>query len=70
MKRGGLGNVTKRKLHIRKGIHNYRCMKCGYVYAPLKPNGTVPAGIRFESLGDDWCCPVCGSGKTQFTRIA
>ncbi|MGI6154135.1 MAG: glutamate synthase-related protein [Christensenellaceae bacterium] len=35
----------------------YTCMICGHVYS-----GDAP----FESLGEDWCCPVCTSPKKMF----
>ena len=28
---------------------------------------TIPAGTPFESLSDDWICPVCGAPKSEFT---
>ena len=40
----------------------YVCNVCGYVYDPAE-NGNVP----FDQLPDDWCCPVCGVGKDQFS---
>jgi len=44
------------------------CEACGYVYDPepgIPENGIDP-GTPFESLPDDWACPVCGAGKEVF----
>ncbi len=42
----------------------YRCLVCGYEYNPAE-NGNV----EFDSLPEDWICPVCGVGKEQFVRV-
>ncbi|MFQ3574406.1 MAG: rubredoxin, partial [Thermodesulfovibrionales bacterium] len=33
------------------------------------PDNGVPAGTPFESLPDDWSCPVCGATKDMFDKI-
>jgi len=49
----------------------YKCAVCGYVYDPQKgdPEGGVPAGTPFESLPEDWVCPVCGLDKEVFHPV-
>ena len=46
----------------------YICEVCGYVYAPAvgDPDGGIPAGTAFENIPDDWVCPICGVGKSDF----
>jgi rubredoxin len=46
----------------------YRCIICGYVYDPAvgDPDGGIAPGTAFESIPDEWVCPVCGVGKDQF----
>ncbi len=46
----------------------YVCGVCGFVYDPVKgdPDHGVPAGTAFENLPDDWVCPDCGVGKSEF----
>ena len=39
----------------------YVCQVCGYVYDPAENDG-----IPFEQLPDDWVCPTCGVGKSDF----
>jgi rubredoxin len=52
-------------------MKKWRCMVCGYVYDPVEgdPLGNIPAGTSFESLPDDWICPMCGSPKSDFEPI-
>lgn len=48
-------------------VGKYRCTVCGYVYDPAKgdPERVAP-GTSFDSVPDDWTCPVCGVGKSKF----
>lgn len=48
----------------------YICDVCGYEYDPAAgdlENGIAP-GTSFESLPEDWVCPLCGVGKDQFSE--
>jgi rubredoxin len=47
---------------------NYKCKVCGYVYNPEEgdPLGGIEAGTAFDSIPDNWVCPVCGAGKEEF----
>ncbi len=49
----------------------YACEVCGYVYDPAigDPENGVNAGTAFDSLPDDWVCPVCGADKGSFTPV-
>ncbi len=49
-------------------MKKYSCSVCGYVYDPSigDPDNGIEPGTPFESLPDDWTCPVCGVGKEQF----
>lgn len=49
-------------------MKKYVCMVCGYIYDPATgdPDAGIPAGTSFESLPEDWVCPLCGVGKDQF----
>ncbi|HRR40782.1 MAG TPA: rubredoxin [Syntrophales bacterium] len=50
-------------------MKKYVCNVCGYVYDPAAgdPDGNIPPGTPFEELPDDWTCPICGSGKEEFS---
>ena len=47
------------------------CDACGYVYDPTNGEDTqgIKPGTSFESIPDDWVCPLCGLGKGQFYRV-
>ena len=38
------------------------CSICGYVYDP------AVEGVPFETLADDWACPVCNTLKSDFVK--
>jgi rubredoxin len=49
----------------------YKCSVCGYIYDPAQgePDSNTPPGTPFESLPDDWICPVCGAAKDMFEKM-
>ncbi len=49
----------------------YECSVCGYVYEPElgDPDSGITPGTLFESLPDDWVCPLCGASKSEFEKI-
>ena len=51
-------------------MERWICTICQYVYDPATgdPNNGVPAGTSFESLPDNWVCPLCGAGKDAFEK--
>lgn len=51
-------------------MEKYECSVCGYIYDPAKgdPDNSVAPGTPFEALPDDWVCPVCGAGKSEFGK--
>jgi flavin reductase (DIM6/NTAB) family NADH-FMN oxidoreductase RutF/rubredoxin len=51
-------------------MQKYKCTVCGYVYDPEKgdPDSGIKPGTPFESLPDDWVCPVCGADKSLFEK--
>ncbi len=42
-------------------IMTYVCNICGYVY------DEAAEGVKWDDLGDDFVCPVCGVGKDDFS---
>ncbi len=46
----------------------YICSACDYTYDPAvgDPDGGINPGTPFLEIPDDWVCPVCGVGKSQF----
>jgi len=51
-------------------MDKYRCVVCGYVYDPQvgDPDHNIAPGTPFEKLPDDWVCPECGVGKSEFEK--
>lgn len=47
------------------------CSVCGYVYdeAEGSPGDGIEAGTAWTDVPADWCCPECGVGKNDFTRM-
>jgi rubredoxin len=52
-------------------MSKYKCSVCGYVYNPEEgdPDSGIAAGTPFESLPDDWKCPICGAPKDAFEKM-
>jgi rubredoxin/flavin reductase (DIM6/NTAB) family NADH-FMN oxidoreductase RutF len=52
-------------------LKKFQCLICGYVYDPAEgdPTKNIPPGTAFEDLPDDWTCPICGVGKSEFNLI-
>lgn len=44
------------------------CDLCGYEYDTNKGDGEIPAGTFFDNIPHDWVCPVCGAGKSMFSK--
>lgn len=49
----------------------YVCDGCGYEYDPAvgDAEGGISPGNTFESLPEEWICPVCGEEKTAFIEV-
>ena len=50
-------------------MKKYVCNVCGWIYDPAEgvPEQNIKAGIDFESLPDDFVCPVCEAPKSEFS---
>jgi len=44
------------------------CAVCGYVYSEADgdPEHGLAPGTRWADVPDDWTCPECGAGKSDF----
>ncbi len=47
----------------------YICRACGLLYDEAKgdEDSGLPAGTRFADIPEDWYCPLCGVGKSDFS---
>lgn len=54
-----------------KSMKQFVCHICGYVYDPAvgDPDSGIAPGTPFESIPDDWVCPVCGATKSNFSPL-
>lgn len=41
----------------------YVCTVCGHIY------DEEVEGLKFEELGEDWVCPLCGVKKELFQKV-
>jgi flavin reductase (DIM6/NTAB) family NADH-FMN oxidoreductase RutF/rubredoxin len=59
------------KKNLSKNFDIYKCDACGYLYDPNEgdPSNDIQAGIDFNSLPDDWHCPICGVDKSFFRKV-
>ncbi len=48
------------------------CKTCGWIYDPEKgdPDSGIAPGTEFEDIPDDWYCPLCGVGKSDFILLS
>lgn len=60
--------ATEQK-EVPASMKKYVCNVCGYVYDPAAgdPDNGVSPGTAFESLPENWVCPVCGASKEEFS---
>jgi len=49
-------------------MQKYVCTVCNYIYDPEKgdPDNGIQPGTSFEQLPEEWVCPVCSAGKSEF----
>lgn len=55
-----------------KDMHQCQITNCGFVYNPLKLHRKIkqPLGTKFETLPEDYKCPVCGASKDKYRPVA
>jgi rubredoxin len=60
----GLDRSSKVEFLLIKEAFMYKCTICGYEY------DEAAEGVPFESLPNDWKCPVCNAPKDAFEKIS
>ena len=52
-------------------MKKWLCVICGLIYDEAKgwPADGIAAGTRWEDVPDNWLCPDCGVGKSDFEMI-
>jgi len=53
-------------------VKKYVCTVCGYIYdeAIGNPENGIKPGTKWEDIPEDWTCPLCGAGKSEFEEQA
>ncbi len=49
----------------------WECTICGWIYNEDvgDPDEGIEPGTKFEDIPDDFVCPDCGAGKSDFIKI-
>jgi rubredoxin len=49
----------------------WMCMNCGWTYdqAAGDAEGAIAPGTAWEDVPEDWKCPDCGAGKSDFDMV-
>jgi len=49
-------------------MKKWKCLVCDFIYdeAAGLPDEGIEAGTKWEDIPDDWICPDCGVGKSDF----
>lgn len=52
-------------------MKTYLCVVCGLVYEEALgwPEDGIEPGTKWEDVPEDWECPDCGVGKSDFEMI-
>lgn len=52
-------------------MKKYQCIVCGWIYDEALgcPEEGLPPGTRWDDIPDDWICPECGVGKSDFEMV-
>ncbi|RZU99688.1 rubredoxin [Spiribacter vilamensis] len=50
---------------------SWMCVVCGWIYEEEDglPDEGIEPGTRWEDIPDDFACPECGAGKSDFEMI-
>ncbi len=53
---------------MAEAYKKYKCIICGLVYdeAEGMPEHDIAPGTRWKDVPEDWVCPDCGVGKSDF----
>jgi rubredoxin len=52
-------------------MRQWMCEVCGFIYDEAKglPEEGIAPGTSWDDIPDDWQCPDCGVGKSDFSMI-
>ena len=52
-------------------FNKYECSICGFIYDEELglPDEGIAAGTKWDDIPDDWQCPDCSVGKSDFDMV-
>ncbi|NKB36471.1 MAG: rubredoxin [Gammaproteobacteria bacterium] len=52
-------------------MKKWECIMCGFIYDEAKglPEEGIEAGTSWDAIPDDWLCPDCAVGKSDFMMV-
>ncbi len=52
-------------------MKKWQCVVCGFIYEEALglPEEGITAGTSWDDIPDDWECPDCGVGKSDFDMV-
>jgi rubredoxin-NAD+ reductase len=52
-------------------MNKWICLVCGFVYDEKKglPEEGIAPGTRWDDIPEDWVCPDCSVGKSDFEMV-
>lgn len=52
-------------------FNKYECAICGLIYDEEQglPGEGIAPGTKWDDVPDDWQCPDCGVGKSDFDMV-
>jgi rubredoxin len=52
-------------------LRRWQCFFCAVIYdeAAGWPEEGIAPGTRWEDVAEDWICPGCGAGKSDFMMM-
>lgn len=58
-------------LSVAQAFKSYVCIRCGYLYDEALgwPEDGIAPGTLWQDVPDDWLCPECGVGKSDFEWV-
>lgn len=49
-------------------MKKWKCLVCGFIYDEAEglPGEGIEPGTKWDDIPDDWMCPDCSVGKSDF----
>ena len=56
---------------VEQNTKQWICEICGFIYDEAEgwPEDGIEPGTAWKDVPEDWLCPDCGTGKTDFQML-